>query len=208
LSDEEAKAVTASAQAAGKAIDAVRAVGAFIQNTVGSVPENLVGLAGGDWVHEQRRRNAARMRAKTEQILAAIDRNRLSEPSVSVVLPLLQASADEAREELQALWAALMANSMVDGGRLVRRDYFETLRRMEPQDAVTLDIMNRVPRDRLVAVPFMTSERNVKGLAGENWDISISALVELRCLSQFSVLHGYSPISAYGKGLLLACSPP
>ena len=55
ITDAQAEAVTELAKTGGRAIDA----GAFIAKTVGTVPEDLIGLAGGDWLHEQRRRNIA-----------------------------------------------------------------------------------------------------------------------------------------------------
>src|SRR5271157_4986006 len=36
-----------------------------------------------------------------------------------------------------------LANAMLDGGRKVRRDYFETVRQMEPADALLLTIVAR-----------------------------------------------------------------
>lgn len=65
----------------------------------------------------------------------------MQEPSVSVVLPMLQTAADEAREELQDLWAALLANAMQKKGASVRRVYFDLVRRFEPADAVLLSVV-------------------------------------------------------------------
>jgi hypothetical protein len=123
LSDKEAKAAQEVAKVTGKAIDAAAGAGTVMVNgTVGRIAAATLRLVGGDWVEEQQKRNLARMQAKTARILDGIDEARLTAPSPSVVKPLLEAAADESREELQDLWAALLANAMVDGGKRVRRD--------------------------------------------------------------------------------------
>ena len=120
LSDDEAQAAKEIAKTGGKLIDSALGVGGFIKDTLGDIPKDMIGLAGGgDWVHEQRRRNIGKMTAKTQRMLEDVAPDRITEPSVSVVIPLLQAAADEGREELQDLWAALLANAMVDGGKRV-----------------------------------------------------------------------------------------
>jgi Abortive infection alpha len=141
LSDDEAKAVTEVAKTGGKIIDAGIGIGSFIRGTLGTIPEDLIGIAGGDWLHQKRRRNLAKIEAETEKLLEGVALERISEPSVSVVVPLLEAAADEAREELQNLWAALLAKAMIDGGKRVRRAFFEIVRRMEPTDAIVLHLI-------------------------------------------------------------------
>ena len=144
MSDQRAQATAETAKTAGKAIELVRDAGSYLAKTIGDIPPDLVGLAG-DWLHEVRRRNAGRLQAKTAAILDRIDRARWTEPSPSVVVPLLEAAADESSEELGDLWAALLANAMIDNGRLIRREFFALLKAMEPIDALMLDVASRTP---------------------------------------------------------------
>jgi hypothetical protein len=140
VSDETAKAgavaVAETAKTVGKAIDATSGFGGWLKQTLGTIPEDLLGIAGGDWLHQQRQRNVLAMKAKTEEIRLRIGAGPPNAPSPSVVMPLLIGAADESRPELQDLWAALLASALQpDGGNRVRRAFFETLKAMEPDDA-------------------------------------------------------------------------
>jgi hypothetical protein len=121
-----------------------------VSKTVGTIPEDLLGIAGEDWLKEQRKRNLISLQAMTEKKLQnRINAGTLTEPSVSVVLPLLKTAADENRPELQELWAGLLATSFQsDGGQRVRRAYFDTLTQMEPLDAVLFDAIIRAKKDK------------------------------------------------------------
>ena len=210
LTDAQANAVAAVANTTGKAVDASRGIGGFLTDTVGSIPSDLLGIAGGDWLHEQRRRNLGRMRAKTERILESIDRSRITEPSASIVVPLLQAAADEKREALQDLWAALLANSMVDGGEKVRRAFFAVVGRMEPLDARLLDMISRHEgEEHSFNSPEIEAEIIDAGLA------LLEVKISLQCLRQLDLtsggLHFRSDmksrlgLSVFGHGLMRAC---
>jgi hypothetical protein len=210
ITDSQAQAVTAVANTTGKAIDLVGDIGAFLNRTVGSIPANLIRVGGGDWLNEVAVRNLARMRAKTAQILENVGRDRITEPSPSIVLPLLQTAADESREQLQDLWAALLANAVVDGGKRVRRDYFDAVRQLEPSDALLLDIVRRQPWGDFSAqghsdrAAFLEREIAAAGLVGDDLWISVDKLRQLRCLDR----PWPGELLSFGKGLVAACQPP
>lgn len=196
LSDDEAQAAKEIAKTGGELIDAARGVGGFIRDTLGDIPKDMIGLAGGDWVHEQRRRNIGKLVAKTQRMLEDVAPDRITEPSVSVVLPLLQAAADEGREELQDLWAALLANAMVDGGKRMRRAFFDAVAKLEPADVLVFDLytaegMSKRIQDR-------AAELGLDQLAVR---LAIQVLTELRCLSG-------DQLSPFGYELARACKPP
>jgi len=79
--------------------------------------------------------NAAR------DMVADIDRGRLSEPSPSVLTPIVEAACQESREGLQERWACLLANAVVDKGKTVRGDFTGILAQFDPQDAVALTVV-------------------------------------------------------------------
>lgn len=209
MTDAEANAVGAVANTTGQAIEAARGVGGYLKDVLGQIPSDLLGIAGGDWVGQQRLRNLARMQAKTRRILEDIDQSRITEPSASVVLPLLRAAADEAREELQALWAALLANSMIDEGKRVRRTFFDAVAKMEPVDARVLAILGRHPA---------CADGNGRAIEAAILDAGIAPLevnISLGALENFGISKGiltFRPniieniiLLPFGIGLLQAC---
>ena len=198
MSDAQATAVAEVAKTTGEAIKAAGGVGGYLARVVGSIPDNLLGLVVGDWLEHKRRRHIAELEANTARCLEGIAAERLSEPSPSVLIPLLQACVDEGRPELQALWAALLANAMVDGGKRVRRDYFETVRQMEPSDALLLEIIGRHRSDPLSS-NVIPGEAIKRGLSANELQISADKLVGLRC-----IMH-VAAITPFGIGILEAC---
>jgi hypothetical protein len=94
MPSEEAKAVSEVAKTTGKALEIVQGTGGWLGSVLGRLPEDLIGLAGADWVHEKRRRTIAQMQAQTAEFIAVLAPDRLIEPSPSVVLPLLQSAAN------------------------------------------------------------------------------------------------------------------
>jgi hypothetical protein len=164
------------------------------------------------------------------RFLEGIDTERLTEPSPSVLIPLLQAAVDEGRAELQDLWAALLANAMVDGGRRVRRDYFDAVRQMEPMDALVFDIIARRPNphsNEIVTadadVRFIEHQRMELGILPDDLAIAVAKLVKLGCVFERHPIpifpnaassgppepRAYPPsLTPFGRGLLAACKPP
>ena len=209
---EEAQAVAEIAKTAGEAIQAAGGLGSYFARVFASIPDNLLGLLVGDWLEHKRRRNLAVLEANTARILADVPPERLAEPSPSVLIPLVQAAIDESRTELQELWAALLANSMLDGGRKVRRDYFEAVKQMEPSDALLLDIISRrrqsledamVPLD---ANGFVIRSNNIarklaeRGVSANEQLISVAKLQNLNYVNSTGI-----GLTAFGWGLVDAC---
>jgi hypothetical protein len=184
VSDDEAQAAKEIAKTGGRLIDAAVGVGGFLRQTLGTIPEDMIGLAGGDWVHEQRRRNKGKITAKTERMLDGVARERITEPSVSVVLPLLEAAADETREDLQELWAALLANAMLNGGKRVRRMFFEIVRRMEPNDAVVFRIIGEHTNLGSTIASLIDEDRTSAGIGQWEYQVALEALTEMKLIKR------------------------
>jgi hypothetical protein len=103
---------------------------------------------------------------------------------------------------------------MVDGGKLVRRDYFEAVRQMAPVDAVVLDIVSRRPNThsheavaQQADTQFFDAERAARGLPLNEWNISLSKLTRLDCVAM-PRLPQLPELTPLGRGLLAACKPP
>ncbi|MCJ7654699.1 MAG: hypothetical protein MUO97_05260, partial [Dehalococcoidia bacterium] len=62
ISDEQAKV--------GKeVVKALAGLGSFVERTLGTVPEDLVGYLGGDWLRFRRIQNIAKLMDRTKQLL-------------------------------------------------------------------------------------------------------------------------------------------
>jgi hypothetical protein len=57
ITDEQAKALQ-------EALRTLQGIGGFLKQTFGTVPEDLVGLLGGDWLKARRLENFARIAGK------------------------------------------------------------------------------------------------------------------------------------------------
>ena len=209
LTDAQAEAGKALAETTGKALDLSKGIGSYLAETIGTIPQDLLGVAGGDWLHEKRQRNLAQMRAKTARILEGVEKERISEPSPSVVMPLLEAAKDEGREELQRLWAALLAQAMIDGGRRVRRAYFEVIQKLEPLDAVMLKALYELPfapesiapeQYRANVATMNAAAESVNATAREV-AISYQALVAEKCIRHQAGSTIYM-LTDFGRALL------
>src|SRR5215467_15229953 len=100
FSDEQAKAFQ-------EALKTLQGIGGFLRETFGTIPEDLVGYLGGDWLRVRRFENIVRLLDKFRERLEA-GKAKIEEPvSLSIALPLFRAAADESRDELQDLWARL-----------------------------------------------------------------------------------------------------
>jgi Abortive infection alpha len=126
ISDEQAKALQ-------EAIKTIRGLGGFIEKALGSVPEDLIGLLGGDWLWVRRAENMVRMMQRAKDRLEARGVEDPQPANLTVALPILRGAADESREELRDLWARLLANAM-DPSRAnrVRAAFVEVVKKLEP----------------------------------------------------------------------------
>ena len=174
--DDQAKAAQEIAKATQEALKTLQGVGGFLREVFGTVPEDLVGLCGGDWLKARRLENLARIFQKSKKRLEA--RNAAHElPSPSLLVPLIIAAADESRDELQDMWASLLAAAAdPTRAKAFRLAFIETAKKMDPLDAA---VLKRAPTDGR----FTDGRRNELAAAlfstRDEIDVSIENLANL-----------------------------
>jgi hypothetical protein len=206
INDEQAKAIQEAAKTATKALELTEKAGAYVGSVLGTVPADLIAVLGGDWLGQVRIRNLARYQDRTEEILRARGVTETSAVSPSLAVPLLRAAADESREDLQELWALLLAAAMdPKRSNRVRLSYIETVKRLHPLDAHILkklydtsDTPSPNARDFLAGF-FKVSSREI--------EVSVLNLHDLKCVhlpisNETANFH----MTSYGNELVRACS--
>jgi hypothetical protein len=197
ISDEQAKLGT-------KALEVLQDFGGFLRDVLGTVPEDLVGIFGGDWLRVQRAKNLAGMLAKARARFKAKGVTT-SEPvvSLSFALPLFRAAADESRAELQDLYAKLLA-AAADPSRsgAVRRSFIEIVRQMEPIDALVLrklyDHSDWRPNARDAIAEMLKVPQ-------DQIEVSFGNLMQLDCIMHRGGVNPANPVlAATGRELMRA----
>jgi hypothetical protein len=212
---DELEAITESAKAAqeianlgGKVIDAAQNASRFINRVLGKPIEDATGLLITDPLRAARiltqdwyaRRVTEKLRERNirEEQLKAVPPN--------IAVPLLEAAQDEARDELREIWARLLTNAM-DPNRSsrVRLEFIETLKQLNPLDALVLN--------ELVTTPNMSpnSREFLAGRLGVSRDeivVSSQHLVKFGCVEISTTDKGNYGVLPYGKLLLRACEGP
>jgi hypothetical protein len=193
----------AVATVTGKGIEALSLFGRYVAAVFGGVAD----LHQEASVNAQRARNMEQLAQEAGLLFAAIEPERLSAPSPSVMIPLIVAAADEERGELTDLWAKLLANAAIDKGRKVRREFFDVVKQLEPIDAALFCGISdaSVPRDTAGiegrTIKQFVQERNTSLSDETTWDVSMDALERLRLVVRPS---GERMISPFGRALLAA----
>lgn len=212
MEPETAKALAETAKAIPSVAGLAEKAGGYMAQVLGDLPQNLVGLLG-DWVSEKRLRNLAAMKVKTDLHLATIDSSRLHEPSPTLLLPLLEAAAEEGRDELQNLWAALLANAWIDDGRRLRRDFFEVIKRLEPEDAMILNMINSLPPQYQVQndANYVARHQAFEDIAVAGRISAVRVRISLAALASLGCIQGqHDPavisLTDFGAGLMEACT--
>jgi hypothetical protein len=206
------EAITETAKAAQAGFALLDSLG---KSSVGKAAADLAGVLGGAWLHHKHIRIEASLQAKTAALLAGIETGRISEPSPSVVAPLIEAARDEVRESLQDLWAALLANSMIDGGTNIRGEFIEVLKIMEPVDAAVLKLVADRPAwaappvthdgGWLNGIPTLLHAARSRGISQDDLAMALDALERLGCIARY-VQDGPPRTRPLGAGLLAACT--
>jgi hypothetical protein len=133
ISDEQAKLLQ-------EALKAFRDLGGYFGGILGDLPKDIVGLLAGDWVKVRRAENLTVTLGKARERLRLREVKEVNEANLTVLLPIFEAASSEGRTELQEIWARLLAAAMDPSRRsLVRRDFVDIVKQMEPLDAVVIE---------------------------------------------------------------------
>jgi hypothetical protein len=190
ITDEQAKLGT-------KALETLQGVAGFLREIFGTVPEDLIGILGGDWLKVKRVENICRTISKAHERLEK-DGIKPQAASLSISVPLLKAAADESRDELQDLWASLLAAAAdPNRSKFFRIEFIEVIKKMDPLDTLVLVAMGEgQPR-----VDGATQDRirEKLGVSRDAFHVSIDHLTKLNLLRKES---GWSALTAFGRELL------
>ena len=194
ISDEQAKL-------GQEALKVLRGLGSFLERALGDLPETLVNYLGGDWLRVRRAENLRMMLLRARERLEARGVAAPISPSLTVTLPLFRGAADESREELQEIWARLLAAAM-DPSRAdrVRLRFFEALQKLEPLDA---RVLSRLPRGAAIDQAGRNRLKKDLSISEDELDVSLWNLEKVELFSAPKQL-AVSSISAFGRELLRA----
>jgi len=183
ISDEQAKAVQEVAKTTGRALELSEKAGAYIAWVLGTAPADLVGILGGTWLHQVYIRNVARCGARTKEILDARGVTETVALSPSLAVPLLQAAANDSQNELQELWARLLAAAM-DPTRtnLVRQRFAEAIRKLDPPDTRVLTALPG--RGGGIGQGDLRAAASDVGTTRDEFEVSLENLVKAELLSE------------------------
>jgi abortive infection alpha-like protein len=195
ISDEQAKL-------GQKALEVLQGLGGFLREIFGTVPEDLVGYFGGDLLKVRRAENFARIAREADERLKARGIHAPEPPSISILLPIVVASAEESRDELVNIWARLLA-AAADPARSksFRLAFIETAKKMDPLDAAVLrhanerggGITGQIRNE--VAAALHTSRDEV--------DVSIMNLAKLGLIQETPIS---AAVTAFGREFLRTVS--
>jgi hypothetical protein len=193
ISDEQAKL-------GQEALKTLQGLGGFLKDTFGTAPQDVVGLLGGDYLKVKRAENLARMLEKAKKRLES-NRVQQADASPSLAIPIMVAAADESRDELQEIWAALLA-AAADPSRnkAFRLRFIEIAKRLDPLDVSVLNIVSA--RGDVLNPPTQQAMIDF-GLSGYEIQISVNNLAELGLLGNPGGTYMIMPL---GKEFLRAVS--
>ena len=200
ISDEQAKL-------GQKALEVLQGVGSFLREFFGTVPEDLVGYFGGDLLKVRRAENVARIVQEASERLEARGIHTPEPPSISILLPIVVASAEESRDELVDIWARLLA-AAADPARAksFRLAFIEATKKLDPLDAAVLEGISTAAGGA-VSPGMRNSLAEQLHASRDEIDVSIANLTKLELVYSSrpgSVDPAY--ISPFGREFLRAIS--
>jgi hypothetical protein len=192
ISDEQAKAIR-------EALKVLQGLGSFLDKVLGDVPQNLVNYLGGDWLRVRRAENLYKMISRARNRLEAWRVETPISPSLSVTIPLLRDAADESREEIQELWARLLAAAMDPSKtNLVRQRFAQAIQILDPPDTQVLAALHG--RGGGVTQGDRNAMASELGMSRDEVDVSLANLIRAELV--FEPNTQMAALSAFGREFL------
>ncbi|MDE5458594.1 DUF4393 domain-containing protein [Bradyrhizobium sp. CSA112] len=192
------KAIEETAKTTGKAIDIVQSMSPAIASAYGFII--------GDRINAARERQLDALARKTKKLLH--DRNLEEESAVpeQLAIPLLEAAQGETREEIQDLYAALLANAMdANFADDVRPEFISTVKALQPLDAAILKYAAGRYIDRETRKFSQGKlQDDMKNFRPTAIELSIQHIEKLGCIVRN---RGELHLSTYGYEFMVACNP-
>lgn len=142
---------------------------------------DAVGAIGGDYLDEYRRVNREKIQKKFDKVMHDTNVKDIPQPNVTFVIQILKAAQDENRDELQDIWAKLIA-AAIDPAKSprYRREYVEIIKKFEPLDArVLMALESVVPMNPSPSQRSFLARRFSKG--EDEIELALKTLVTLEC---------------------------
>lgn len=193
ISDEQAKL-------GQEALKVLQGFGSFLRDIVGTIPEDLVGVFCGDWLKVRRAQNLAEMLAKAKEELRKSGVDHPQQASLPIMLPLLEAAANEDRPLIQDMFAKLLS-AAADPARsgLVRREFVDVVKQMDPLDA---QILTRIGNSvRALDHELQNEIYDILKISPDELAISLDRLTTLGCLNTAA----FKALTPLGRELLRVC---
>lgn len=173
----------AQAKAIEEALKTLQGVGGFLRETLGTVPSDIVGLLGGDYLKVRRAENLARIIEKARKRLEQGGTKDTEPPPLSLALPIFEAAADEDRDELQEIWAGLLAATAdPKRARSFRNKFIDIAKKLDPVDAGMLKEISAAGGQ--VTQAARGNAKSHLGIGDDEVSVSIKNLLDLELLGQ------------------------
>jgi hypothetical protein len=117
-------------------VEVIKSTGSYLADILGDLPKDTIGYLFGDRIKEMRAERLEKMVTRSREILEESGVSEPVRPNLKLVLPLLGEAADEDDDELQDLWARLLAATMnPDKLKGYGREFVEAAKKLDPPDA-------------------------------------------------------------------------
>jgi hypothetical protein len=210
--EESAKAVQEVAKATKTGIEATQQLGGYLSKIINEPVDAVVGMLG-DRLKFMRAKRQLRLADRWVEILN--ERNiqgtlRIVPPKLA--LPIIENASLEEDDELQDLWANLLASAVDPNyNSQIRSAYIEIIKQLEVVDVHILDFMFKEARrgddnDKDALMNYLRNNlispnRIVESLniTLEACETSIDNLLRLRCVSSNVEFQRYSDEDSYAR---------
>ena len=197
LSEEDAKAIQELSKFGTASVELVHAFGSAVMGTLGTIPRRLVEKVFDSWVTPKQAENLIQIDNKRRAHLAARNVEDPQSISLDIGIPILEAASETSLEEIQDLWARLLASAQeVEKAPQIRLNYVETIRSLCPDDAAVFKALFDATGDELTR-KWVASTLH---FSHDRVEVSLECLVRLGCATASAAVGRYYP-SAFGREL-------